>query len=196
MINFSNTPPSDPRGESLTLHRTPTLKPLDAIVTCSDLIGCRTHYYHGRTLPCSGDDCAACQDGMAWRWHAWLSAYTAKTHIHIIFECTAQSAATFVSYRNDHATLRGCLFRAERPSHKPNGRVRITTKKFDLETISLPLPPDLPKCLAMIWNIPTVDLSTPDRSRSMPHLRVNLNPDNLPDSSEGNGHFKPRKPTT
>lgn len=192
MPKWSNRVPTDPRGPSFPIVRTPTWKPLIAIVTSDDLIGTFTHFYKGRTMPCQGhgctrcaagetphknrrgdlvhktadDDiqcdgppCEACHDGIPYRWHAYLTAWQADPGLHFIFESTAQSAEHFVDYRDAHGTLRGCLFEAKRYNSKPNGRILIRTRPKDLTEIILPKPPDLIKCLSILWDLPAGDVS-------------------------------------
>jgi len=158
MPTFSNKPPSDPRGPSYQIVRTPTGKPLTAIVTSDDLIGTFTHFWKRRTMPCErGNDCQPCQAGIPFRWHAYLSAYL-KNHAHVLFECTAQAAENFVAYREAHGSLRGCLFTASRMNYSPNARVIITCKPANLSELTLPNPPDLIAVLAILWDFPTEDL--------------------------------------
>lgn len=154
MPDFSNAPPSDPRGRSLDLLRCPAGKPLSAIVTSNDLIGCKTHYYGGKTVPCENEDCEACRDGVPWRWHSYLAAYSHGNNTHFILESTARATETFVQYRDAHGTLRGCLFKAERPRGRKNSQVYIQTRQADLAKYPIPDPPDLLQLLGMIWNLP------------------------------------------
>lgn len=142
----------------MDLRRTPTTGVLQAIVTCDDLVGCRTHFYHGRTIPCAGDDCPAHLDGIPWRWHGWISAYKPEEPAHFLFELTAMPANRIVDYRTANGTLRGCIFRARRTNNKHNGRINIQTKPADLGKIWLPEAPDLIAVLSIIWNIPLPDL--------------------------------------
>lgn len=161
MPDWSNQIPDDPRGQSLPIMRTPGHKPLEAIITSHDLIGCFTHFWKGSTHPCEGENCEACQDGTRYLWHAYTSAVDCFTNLHFIFECTAKSAEYLTAHRDKYASLRGCLFKAVRWHNRPNGRILIQTKMADLAERQLPDPPDLKKCMAIIWNIPTDDVQTP-----------------------------------
>ena len=169
---FSNTPPEDTRGVSLTLKRCPTNQSLKAIVTSADLIGCPTHFYGGRTVPCEETKCEPCLNGVPWRWHSYLSCWAQIDKIHFLFESTARASEPFVNYRKAHGSLRGCLFRAQRMNSRPNARVFIETKPFDLAAIDLPDAPDLAKVLAIIWNLPESHVNSNGRCRNMPHAQV------------------------
>jgi len=154
---FTTTIPAQPHGHALPIRRTPTFGNLTAIVTTADLIGCYTHYWHGRTIPHEAENCEPCQAGMPYRWHSYVAAWETKTALHFIFEVTANGAEPFITYRDHHNTLRGCLFQAKRWKEKPNGRILIQAKPADLAEVNLPAPPDMEKCLATLWSLGTPD---------------------------------------
>ncbi len=154
MPGWSNAVPANPRGPAYPLLRTPPAKPLVAIVTSKDLVGCYTHFYKGRTIPCEGENCPAHQEGIPYRWHAYMSAYRVEDGVHFIFECTAQAAEHFTDYRDSNNGLRGCFFRASRMNSRANSRVIIRTKPCDLKTQYLPEPPNIEQCLSIIWDLP------------------------------------------
>jgi len=187
MHTFQNAPPADPRGVALKLVRTPASANLRAVVTSDNLVGTYTHFWKGRTLPHDHDDSPACKAGMPYRWHAWLSAYTATKHEHILFEMTAQAAELFATYRKAHGTLRGALFDANRPSRKPNGRVNIHIRPTDLSGHVLPDPPDLIKCLSIIWNLSSLGITLPIQLKGAPAIRAAHNPDQTAAASPSNG---------
>jgi hypothetical protein len=187
MTTFSNTPPKDPRGVPLPLIRTPAQRPLRAIVTSTDLVGTFTHYWKGRTLPCDDDKCLACKDGSPFRWHAWLSAYTGNGHQHILFEMTARPCEDFVLYRKAHGGLRGCLFDAWRPSHRPNGRVLVKVAPANLTGLVLPDPPNLLNILSMIWNVPLPAISVRGVLEDVAHLAVTHDETPITPPGPGNG---------
>jgi len=154
MPTWSNQLPSTDRHIGFDLRRTPHDHPLTAIVTTEDMIGCYTHYWGGRTVPCEKPDCPACNATVPFRWHSYVSAFDPKTRDHFIFECTANAAKAFEDHKAAHSTLRGCYFIACRPKRSKNSKVEITTKPADLARITLPNPPDLIKALSVIWRLP------------------------------------------
>jgi hypothetical protein len=158
MPKWTHEVPESPRGPALPIRRTPANRPLEAIVTSEDLIGCYTHFYKGSTVPCEGDQCPAHQDGIPFRWHAYLTAVDAHNNLHFIFEVTALGAEYFTAFRDHHQTLRGCYFQAKRWNNKPNGRILIQTKPCDLAERQIPDPPDLRKCMAILWSLPAADV--------------------------------------
>jgi hypothetical protein len=153
MPRFSNAPPADQKEFALPIMRTPAHGKFQAIVTSEDLLGCNTHWWGGRTVPCEAPDCEACREGSPYRWHAYCSAFIPKTAIHVLFECTAQASETLVQYRVAHGTLRGCLIDAYRWRSAPNGRVIIRATPAAQPPDTLPKPPDLLKVLTVIWQL-------------------------------------------
>lgn len=172
MPRFSNRPPDDPRGRTLELRRTPTHKPLVAIVTCENLVGTPTHFWGGRTVPCEAPNCDPCDAGAQWRWHGYVSAWIAATKEHILFEFTARLAFPFTTYFQAYGTLRGCLFQARRAKPTPNARVLLETKRIDTTKICLPRPPDLEYCLCTIWGIPANQATTDGTMKNAPRIHV------------------------
>jgi len=172
MPQFSNEAPPESTRPGFRLIRTPAQRSVVAIVTCDDLVGCPTHFYRNRTLPCEAPNCEPCNTGHAWRWHGYVSCVDQSSHEHILFEMTAQASDAFRDYRKEHNTLRGCLFKASRVSFRYNGRVVIRCKPADLAGVTLPGPPNIPVMLCHIWNIPTPDVKTNGKSKGHPKLAV------------------------
>jgi len=179
MPQWSNEPPTAPSGYSLRIIRTPAATPITAIITSPDLIGCPTHYIKNRTIPCEGPDkCPHCAEGFSWRWHGYVSAVLTATLEHVLFECTDHASSAFRTYRLLHGNLRGCHFRAHRPSKRANGRVVIECKPTDPQRTPLPDPPDLVRVLCHIWNIPYTAASITRRPRPpFPGLHVDPSKD-------------------
>jgi len=156
MPRWTNDPPQDTSEYGFRILRTPAAKPLIAICTCTDVVGCCTHFVNNRTIPCEGQpNCQTCAEGYSWRWHGYVSAILTESLEHILFEFTAASSETFKTYNKIHSGMRGCHFKAYRPSGKPNGRVTIAAKPIDENRIRLPDPPDIQQILCHIWNIKT-----------------------------------------
>jgi len=177
MFQFSTRPPEDPRGNSLPLLRCPTNRPIRGIITTEQLFGCRTHFYHGRTLPCDDTNCPACDEGMPWRWHGYVGLFSVSTHRHVIFETTAKAAEPLTKYYQAYEGLRGCQLSAQRASTSPNSRVVITTAPADLEKISLPPAPNLLEALCIIWNIELPAIVVDGINKGNPALAINQNRD-------------------
>lgn len=167
-LNFSNRPPAEAHGLAFTVRRTPTTKPLQAIITCEDLTGCSTHFYQGRTQPCSAPNCEACNEQLPWRWHGYVSALNPATHEHFIFEMTAQASDALVAYHARYETLRGCFFEARRTAARSNARVIIKCKPADLQQTRLPEPPSIERVLCHLWNLPKPEVNLTPKLHTEP----------------------------
>lgn len=184
MLQFSSDPPLDSTRYALRLIRTPARGKLKLIVTSDDLLGCWTHFFAGRTTPCTGATCEACRGGASSRWHGYVSVLEPGAREHLIFECTAAAATSFANYRIKHGTLRGCDFIADRTSARPNARVRLRMTPADLAAIDLPEGANLTAVLCHIWGIPqneTQTISGPQNSPEIEHRGT------LPPPDRGNG---------
>jgi len=161
MPSWSTIVPEQPHHHGYDLRRTPPDKPIRAIITSDDLIGCYTHFWTGRTVPCEAPDCPACNAQSPARWHCYIAALESGTRDHFIFECTAKAAQPLLSWREAHGTLHGCFFTAHRPKRRRNARVEIICKPIDLTKVNLPKAPDLIKAMSVIWRLPATALTTP-----------------------------------
>lgn len=154
MPKWIDQPPADVGPYAFRILRTPADKPISGIITCTDLVGCNTHYLKNRTIPCEGvDKCEACAQDHSWRWHGYVSAVITPGLEHVLFECTATASDTFSNYLQIYQNLRGCWFRAWRPSRRHNGRVVIECKTTDPAKTRLPDPPNIKAILCHIWNV-------------------------------------------
>lgn len=175
---WTNSPPDDPRGHGLPIVRTPANRSLKAIVTSDNIVGCDTHYWGGHTVPCDRPECDACNNGIAYRWHGYLTAFNPDDQLHFIFEFTAQAAATFINYLESHDTLRCCQFEAYRWRHTKNGRVIINAQNSAYSSRSLPKAPDICKVMAIIWRLPPKEVFTAGVQRGVSRIHA---------GSEGDG---------
>lgn len=185
MPTWTSNPPDDPRGYALPLMRTPANGKLCLHVTSPDMIGCNTHWFGGRTLPCEDPNCVACKEGVPWRWHAYLSGLIQGTRRHVLVEFTAQAAEIISAYRKAHATLRGCILTTTRHRNRHNGRVLVHATPGSLQNMNLPDAPDLIKAMSIIWNLPSSQMSEQPTERDCPRV-----------STPGGNHRNQLLPTT
>jgi len=172
MPRFSNAPPKDPRGYGLDLIRTPANGKLVLAITSHEIIGCPTHWYGGRTIPCEEIDCPACLEAVPWRWHGYLSGILPKPRHHVIYEFTAQAAEQITAYANTHPTMRNAILTARRHLNRRNGRVIIEITTGDPEKLHLPDQPNMIQCLSIIWNIPQPDIKRDGRMKDNQQIRI------------------------
>jgi hypothetical protein len=160
---WSNTPPDAATKPGLPLVRVPRGARTIYLVTSEDLLGCYTHFWGGRTLPCDEPNCKACLEDVPARWHAYVAVLQAGTMKHCILETTAGPSLALVDYRNTYKTLRGCRIDASRQGANANARIHFHCTPLDLAKLHLPPPPDLHRVLATIWRLklPDASLTTP-----------------------------------
>ncbi len=170
MPTWTKSPPDDPRGQGLPLVRTPAARSLVAVVTSESLIGTDTHFWGGHTVPCERPDCDACHNGIAYRWHGYLSAYNPIDQLHFIFEMTANAASVFTEYQLTNKTLRCCRFEAYRWRRLKNGRVIIKCEHSNHPSHALPKAPDLQKVMAIIWRLPIPNVVVDGIERGAPKV--------------------------
>lgn len=154
MPTFSHDIPKEEKSYGFDLRRTPADKPLEAICIQEDVIGCFTHFYRCRTMPCEGAECPACADNQPSRWHGYVACFDPKNHDQFLFEFTLKPAAAFKQFRDTYNTLRGCHFHAYRPKRTKNARIVIRCKPADLTRITIPEPIDMVRALCVIWQLP------------------------------------------
>jgi hypothetical protein len=193
MPNWDRTIPDDDRKCGYRLERTPPDGTFTAIVTCHELIGCYTHYWGGRTMPCERPDCPACNANSPTRWHAFLSVWNPSTHDHVIFQCTAKAAVAFEEYQSSHGTLLGCHFRAHRPKRRRNAQVVIDCRPADLTKLRLPAAPNIMQAMAVIWQIPGAALVADEAVRGAPLVKAlsHRMGEAFDNPADGNGRCKP-----
>ena len=214
MPTWSTDLPAIQKHMGFDILRTPTGAPLQAIITCTELLVCDTHYWGGRTIPCerhqlaadgstTAGNCPACNESVAYRTHVYVSALDMKTRDHFIFECTAHGAKPLAEYRAAAGTLRGCMIVATRPKAFKNGKVVIETSTANLGRFVLPDPPNLILALCTIWRLPGSGVAAVKQKHRAPEVhtrreplnRMREQPDNQPDpltvgevlSGNGNG---------
>lgn len=153
---WSTQPSEHAWGADLHLIRVPPGRPSHVVCLSTDLLGCNTHYFRGRTTPCRGDSCPACADGLSWRWRCYLAVVDLSTHQRAILELTASATQPVIAYRQANGTLRGCHIIAQRQDTRRNSRLFVRCLPADLQKIQLPPDPPLAKILCHIWGIPYV----------------------------------------
>lgn len=162
MLQFSSTPPNEHTHSAFRLLRTPAKGKLHLYITSDNVLGCSTHYYSGRTVPCTGDGCEACEAMAGTRWHGYVAALLVKTNEQIVFEVTAAGAESLLAYRTKHGTLRGADCLASRVSPRPNARLHFLMKPLDLAHVDLPQPINVQMALCHVWGIPFTETEIAD----------------------------------
>ena len=175
MLSLSDRPPVQTSGPALQITRTPQGRPFTGLILSNNLTGTNTHFYKGRTCPCELPNCAACADGLPWRWHGYVACMDITTGRHCLYELTAAAAEPLVTYHDLTGTLRGVLFESTRIGKRPNGRVTIRCKPSDPLKHHLPPEPNVPLALCQLWNLPFTALEPDGLQKGAPRIAVNSN---------------------
>jgi hypothetical protein len=186
MPEWTSSPPPTPTDFTFRLIRVPAFKAVRCVILAAKLTGCRTHYYKGRTIPCEESLCEACLDGHYWRWHAYIPCQVQPTTEKVILELTAQATEQLQPALREFGTLRGLELLAERPSKRPNGRIRITVAPGRRPDNTLPAPPDVTKTMRHIWGLD---------DQQMQHHAGKLNTDRLTPAPRENHEPKQNEST-
>jgi hypothetical protein len=160
MPNWSASPPTTPHDQQYRLIRTPAARSLHCVMLADAPVGCPTHYFKGRTMPCETDKCEPCSIGMPWRWHAYMPIQVWGTNERCILELTAQACEQLAEAVAQYETLRGVEIVLDRPSRRPNGRVRIVVAPGRRPDSTLPPAPNTIACMSHIWGTDDRPLDT------------------------------------
>jgi hypothetical protein len=169
-INWNNDPPHEASNYGYRLIRTPPYKPIRGIVLSENLLGTRTHFTRSRTIPCQGEGCEHCAEGLPWRWHGYLAMILDPGKEKVIIELTAQAAEQLKPTISGFGSLRCVEILCERPSKRPNGRVRILARRNGIAPNSLPEAPEIQKIMLHIWGLDDQPLRDSGRAKGVPRL--------------------------
>lgn len=153
MPQWTNHAPDDADRHTATLMRVKPGRPIRGICASPHLLGCWTHWFGGRTIPCNPPDCPACAQSASRRWHAYIHLYSPTTHHSAILELTSLAARELEAYVEQHHTLRGALLDVQRSNHRPNSTIILTATPADLQRFNLPPPLDIPAALERMWEV-------------------------------------------
>jgi hypothetical protein len=148
---FSRRP--DPTHVSVRydIVRTPPKGSIKGIILARELTGATTHYWHGRTLPCSGPNCPACQENTPARWYGYVPLMSKATNRIVIFELTSSATPAVDTFLGTYKTLRGARLEAFRIPQRSNGRVVIELQPPADPDEDLPNSPDIEGPLLAMW---------------------------------------------
>jgi hypothetical protein len=172
MIHLSQQIPQRDVRNALPLVRTPPRGILRLMATGHELTGTYIHWYAGRSQPCRGDQCKACLEGTPARWMAYLPGRIADGPRHAIVEIPRLAAQIIQDWQQENGSLRGAILEFTRLSKRPNGRVSVSVARPDTERDDLPPPPDMPRCLATLWQVKLADFESGPRTNAGAELRV------------------------
>lgn len=167
---WQNRPPKPAEFAGVRLGRVQPGKDLEAIILSDKLLGCYTHFWRKRTVPCASPDCPACCDGIPARWHGYLSVWSTRTRLVTVLELTSLAGSAVADYEDRHGSLRGALLHARRLGSRPNSPVQIAITPNDCDLRTLPRQINIERFLETIWGL----AETSQQSEVPPNIRNNL----------------------
>lgn len=154
--------------------RAPETGVLSGISLSHDLSGAYTHWYRGRTRPCTQPNCEACAENTPWRWHGYLMLFGPKTHRIVLLEVTKNVCPTIDDYMAAKQTLRGARINITRKNRKKNARVILTVTASDIDDRTLPPCPPVAYHLAKLWDSGMVNLKRGPLDGTPEHLPLEI----------------------
>lgn len=150
---WSNRPTQADSEKLWSVRRAPPRGELRALILSHDVTGRQTHFWHGRTQPCRGEACEACQAGQRARWQGWVAAIESGTAERILVEITALATKPLIEWFATHRTLRGAVLTLKRANSKPNARIVAQLSESAYPTDQLQRAPQIEPMLMRMWQL-------------------------------------------
>jgi len=175
---WTSEPAASDRGHEFSIIRCPKKGIRNLKILSHQPLGRYTHHWKGRTTPCGGDHCKACDEGNVRRWYGWVFVIDRRTEEIFCFEYTKASAGTFKRYFSRNRTLRGAHLEAWRKDSKANGKLTVILRMPAESEPRVPKAPSRKKFLAKLWetNIKIVN-SEPEIPIEDEPQKINGKPD-------------------
>lgn len=160
---FARRPAEILEGRNLDIVRVPQGRMVTGIMLSHDSIGCYTHWWGGRTVPCYQQNCKACADGGEKRWCSWLAVRNRGGGAILMLELPSAASAETYRFFREVRTFRGWGYQMQRVGKRANARLRIKWDDHRHDPATLPKAPCLAPILRNMWRVPDgALLSTPD----------------------------------
>lgn len=137
----------------LPLLRVRPGKPLTGIITNADIVGAYTHFWRGRTTPCTGPTCDACEAQHAARWYGYACIWNPTNNHQAIAELTPACVPAIDAYLAQFGTLRGAAIELARTNRKTNSRISCSIKPSPYTTDKIPAAFALQAQLERMWEM-------------------------------------------
>lgn len=154
---WSRRPPNGQTSALWHMMRPPSKGSAKFIVIGHDLLGRDVHYWAGRTRPCIGADCQACNANQAPRWKGYVACIAEWNKQQVILEVTARMSGPIDSFFRAHRTLRGAFLTTERKSKKVNAATAIWLTESGHNMDAFVAAPDIRPILERMWEVHSVE---------------------------------------
>ncbi len=151
MAMWQNRPEFDKDNLPYRIHRCPAAKTMKGVIVSDGIIGTALHYWKGRSVPCTHDECTACIAGNKPRWKGYFQMKSADEHTVQIVEITERVYPLFEAAKRKHGSLRGLGVRLSRINGKPNGPLQADFDGIQASDAELPAEANLCDILERMW---------------------------------------------
>lgn len=151
--HWQDHPESNSTTKNYQIMRTPPDRTVYGVSISSNLVGAKLHYWKGRSTPCTGAECDACQNGQRPRWKGYLAIMDPKQKLVKILEFTERCYADLNSFFQQRGTLRGAQVQFSRLNRRPNGPMQVEIAEMLFDQGLLPEEPNLREILDNIWEV-------------------------------------------
>lgn len=172
MAHWTTAPERNPENQPYRIHRTPATRELKVISVSQQLIGTQLHYWKGRSTPCTGHTCTACQAGQKARWKGYFQALNEQTNVVQIIEVTDRVYDAFAAQIRQHGSLRGLGIRLSRINGRVNGPLHVEFDGPKRSDGQLPEAAPLIEILERMWEL---------RQEELPGFEGQSDPKGKPD---------------
>jgi len=152
-LPWSSTPPKSQLAEYWDIRRAPAKGDIRGFILSDQVTGLPTHFWGGRTRPCSGELCEACRANNAATWKGYVAVtddtFTAKW----LFELNARVADFLRKKRSELRTLRGSRLMLRRNNGRMNGTIICGFEASCIAASMLPDAPNVEQKLCRIWEV-------------------------------------------
>lgn len=141
------------KNYSIELVRCPAKGGNSAIILTDQAYWIDTHYWRGKTQPCTGPVCPGCRANAPIRELGYIAIMHPRDHVIKILQITHQAWHAMQSYLVIARTMRGATITQIRPDGRKNGRVKTTVSATKITIENLPEAPDVRSIMEQIWEI-------------------------------------------
>lgn len=136
-----------------TIVRAKPDKPTWLVSISHDIFGVRTHFYKGRTMPCTFTGCPACERKMTSRWSGYILAMAVKDGSQVVFEFPPPAAIQLDRAFKEYQSLRGLKLNVTRTENRSNAKVTIEVRGVSDQAHKLPPDEEVWPIIAHIWGL-------------------------------------------
>lgn len=151
---FEQWPEGEMECQPWQLYRVKGTERLKVVCLSAELIGRHTHYWGGRSVPCTRPaECVPCSRGNRATWHSWFAGVDLAGHNPRIIELTRPPIIVFREYFSEVGTLRCSAWEVHRSPQKDTGKMYARCIKNPLLAEHTMAAPSVALHLCRIWGI-------------------------------------------